>query len=66
MQQQTFSTLKCGWRQSWGWLATTRSIQALFAEGREHGRTIPLADFNPAAADATSGAATKPLVLLPQ
>ena len=42
MQQQTFSTLKCGWRQSWGWLATTRSIQALFAEGREHGRTIPL------------------------
>jgi hypothetical protein len=26
-------------------LCFIRPIQALFAEGREHGRTIPLADF---------------------
>jgi len=25
-QQQTFATLKCGRRQSWGWLATTSAI----------------------------------------
>jgi hypothetical protein len=25
-QPQTFSTPKCGWRQPWGWLATTSAI----------------------------------------
>ena len=25
-RRQTFSTLKCGWRQSWGWLAAMSAI----------------------------------------
>jgi len=40
-QPQTFSTLKCGWRQSWGWLATTSAIWG-YAENIYSLRALPL------------------------
>ena len=40
-QPQTFSTPKCGWRQSWGWLATTSAIWGC-AENIYSLRALPL------------------------